>query len=77
MPESKIVVLKVIPIGDHEIDIEHNIFNAENEKRLTEINKSWISFIDHGNLAERGLPIKDYYRPDLVHLAGRGVAVFT
>ena len=75
-PESKIVVSKVIPTGDHEIDIERNIFNAENEKRLTEINKSGISFIDHGNLAERGIPIKEYYRPDLIHLAGRGVAVF-
>ena len=75
-PESKIVVSKVIPIGDHEIDIERNIFNAENEKRLTEINKAGISFIDHGNLAERGIPIKEYYRPDLIHLAGRGVAVF-
>ena len=52
-PESKIVVSKVIPIGDHEIDIERNVFNAENEKRLTEINKAGISFIDHGNLAER------------------------
>ena len=74
--ESKIVVSKVIPIGDHEIDIDHNLFNAQNEKRLTEISKSEISFIDHGNLAERGKPIKDYYRPDLVNLEGQGVAVF-
>lgn len=76
-PDSKIVVSKVIPIGDHEVDIDRNLFNAENEKRLTEINKSEISFIDHGNLAERGVPIKDYYRPDLIHLAGQGIAVFT
>ena len=75
-PESKIVVSKVIRIGDHENDIERNIFNAENEKRLTEINKSGISFIDHGNLAERGIPIKEYYLRDLIHLAGQGVAVF-
>ena len=53
-PESKIVVSKVIPIDDHEIDIDRNLFNAQNEKRLTEINVSEISFIDHGNLAERG-----------------------
>ena len=75
-PESKIVVSKVIPIGDHEIDIDRNLFNAQNEKKLTEINKSEISFIDHGNPAERGKPIKDYYRPDFVHLEGQGVAVF-
>ena len=66
---------KYIPIGDHEIDIARNLYNAENEKKLTEINKSEISFIDHGNLAERGIPIKDYYRPDMIHLAGQGVAV--
>ena len=75
-PESKIEVSKVFTIVDHEIDIDRNLFNAQNEKRLTEINKSEISFIDHGNLAERGKSIKDYYRPDSVHLEGQGVAVF-
>ena len=74
-PESKIVVSKIIPIGDHEIDIDRNLLNAENEKRLTEINKSEIGFIDHGNLSDRGIPIKEYYRPVLIHLSGHGVAV--
>ena len=58
-PESKVGVSKVIPVGDHEVDIDRNLFNAENEKKLTEINKSEIVFIDHGNLAERGVPIKE------------------
>ena len=75
-PGSKVVVSKVIPIGDHEVDIDRNLFNAESEKKLTEINKTEISFIDHGNLADRGVPIQDYYRPDLVHLASNGISVF-
>ena len=70
-PESKIVVSKVIPIGDHEVDIERNLFNVESEKKLTEINKTEINFIDHGNLAERGAPIKKYYRPDFGTLSWR------
>ena len=75
-PESQIVVSKVIPVGDHEIDINRNLLNAQNEKTITELKQTQISFIDHGNLAERGTPIKEYYRPDLIHLAGQGVVVF-
>ena len=77
VPECEMVISKAIPIGDHKVDIERNLFNAEAEKKLTEIHKSKISFLDHGNLAERGVPIEDYYRKDLVHLVGKGVAIFT
>ena len=75
-PESKVVVSKVIPVVDHETDIGRNLFNAESEKKLTEVNKSEINFINYGNLAEWGVPIKEYYRQDLVHLSGPGVAAF-
>ena len=75
-PDCKVVISKVIPVGEREIDIDRVIFNAEVEKRLTEINKSDIRFLDHGNLSERGVPINEYYRQDQLHLSGRGIAVF-
>ncbi|MCG8044937.1 MAG: SGNH/GDSL hydrolase family protein, partial [Candidatus Thiodiazotropha endolucinida] len=75
-PECKVVVSKIVPIGDHDVDIDRSIFNANSERKLTEINKTEIGFIDHGNLAERGVPIKDYYRQDVIHLSGRGVEIF-
>lgn len=75
-PDSKIVISKAIPIGNHEIDIERNIYNAESEKKLREVLEQEVTFLDHGNLAERGMPIKKYYRQDLIHLSNHGVAVF-
>ena len=75
-PDSKVVVSKVIPVGEHEIDIDRVIFNAEVEKRLTEINKSDIRFLDHANLSEHGVLIHEYYRQDRLHLSGQGIAVF-
>ena len=75
-PDCKMVISKVIPVGEREIDTDRVIFSAEVEKRLTEINKSDIRFLDHGNLSERGVPINEYYRQDQLHLSGRGIAVF-
>ena len=74
--DCKMVISKVIPVGEREIDVDWVIFNAEVEKRLTEINKSDIRFLDHGNLSERGVPINEYYRQDQLHLCGRGIAAF-
>ena len=67
---------KPIPIGDQTLDIERNIFNANMAKKLAD-DKVDVLFLDHGNLAEQGYPIKPYYRQDLVHLADEGVEVYT
>ena len=74
-PDSKIAISKVIPVGNHEIDIERILFNAESEKKLGEVLASEVAFLDHGNLAEQGVPIKTYYRDDLVHLSSQGLKV--
>ena len=76
-PESKVVVSKTIPIGDQKLDIERNVFNASIAKELSEDSEVNVSFLDHGNLAEQALPIKNYYRQDLVHLAPDGIDVFS
>ena len=75
-PDSKIAISKAIPVGNHEIDIERFMFNAENKKKLGEVLTSEVAFLDHGNLAEQGVPIKTYYRDDLVHLSSQGVIRF-
>ena len=76
-PDSKLVVSKPIPIGDRTLDSERNIFNASVEKKLSEDRKVNVLFLDHGNLTEQGLPIKPYYRQDLVHLVSHGIYVLT
>ena len=76
-PESKLVMSKPIPIGDESLDIERNIFNARLLKKLSEDEHINASLIDHENLSEQGLPIKRYYRQDLVHLAPNGIDVYT
>ena len=76
-PESKVVVSKTIPIGDQKLDIERNVFNASIAKELSEDSEVNVSFLDHGNLAEQALPIKNYYRQDMVHLAPDGIDVFS
>ena len=76
-PESTLVMSKPIPIGDESLDIERNIFNARLMKKLSEDERINVSLIDHGNLSEQGLPIKHYYRQDLVHLAPDGIDLYT
>ena len=76
-PESNVVVWKSIPIGNQKLDIERNVFNASIVKKLSEDSEVNLSFLDHGNLAEQALPIKDYYKQDLVHLAPDGIDVFS
>lgn len=74
---AKIAVSKVAPVGDRQLEIERNLLNAEMEKKITEVLKSSVTFIDHGNLAERGLIIKEYYRQDKLHLSNNGIECFT
>ena len=76
-PESNMVVSKPIPIGDHKLDIERNIFNANIAKQISEDSEVNVCFLDHGNLAEQSFPIKRYYRQDLVHLSPDGIDVFS
>ena len=76
-PESNMVVSKPIPIGDHKLDIERNIFNANIAKQISEDSEVSLCFLDHGNLAEQSFPIKRYYRQDLVHLSPDGIDVFS
>lgn len=63
-PNTKIAVSKVAPVGNRQLEMERNLLNAEMEKKLTEVLNSDITFIDHGNLAERGFIIKEYYMQD-------------
>ena len=76
-PESKIVVSKPIPIGDKKLDIERSIFNASIAKELSLNEDINACLLDHSNLAEQSLPIKQYYRQDLIHLSPSGVDVFS
>ena len=69
-PEAKITVSKLIPVG-----IDNTMLNASCEKKLREIHSN-ISFVDHSSLAEHGLPLKLYYRHDMLHLSYSGVLNF-
>ena len=75
-PGCKCVMSKLIPVVDHNLDIERTMFNAIVEKKLAEIDKSEISFLDNGNLADQGEPVKHYYRQDLIHMKTSEVEVF-
>ena len=73
--DAKIVVSKIIPVGDRELSIECCMFNASCEKKVMETHKE-IRFLDHSNLAEQGKPIKTLYKPDMIHLSYNGVINF-
>lgn len=74
-PDAKLAVSKIIPVGEVEVAIDSTILNASCEKKLREIQND-IQFIDHSNLAEQGVPQKELYRQDMIHLSYRGVASF-
>ena len=67
-PEAKITVSKLIPVGDRDLATDSTMPNASCEKKLREIHSN-ISFVDHGSLAEHGVPLKAYYRHDMLHLS--------
>ena len=58
-PDSKFLISKAAPVGRRALEIERNIFNAEAEKSLTDTIDNNLSYIDHGNLANRGSIVKD------------------
>ena len=68
-PDSKFLISKAAPVGRRALEIERNIFNAEAEKSLTDTIDNNLSYIDHGNLANRGSIVKDYYQSDELHLS--------
>ena len=64
-------------MGERGLEIERNILNAEAERALSGMMDGRISYIDHSNLADRGFIIKDYYRPDELHLSKDGIYQYT
>ena len=74
-PNSKILVSKVLPVGDRALNVESSILNAQLEKKL-HIEHNDVSFISHLNLSEQDQVIKEYYRNDLLHLSRSGVMIF-
>ena len=76
-PEAKIIVSKLIPVGERGLEIERNILNAEAEKALSLMTDAEISYIDHSNLSDRGTVISDYYRLDELHLSKDGIYQYT
>ena len=76
-PDAKFLLSKVTPVGERALEIERNMLNAGTEKIFTESAVDNISYIDHGNLADRGSIIKELYRPDELHLSQDGVYKFT
>ena len=77
LPNCKLTVSKVLPTGDSKLKIERNHFNANLEKRLEEEENLKVSILDHGNLANQGYPITQYYRNDMIHLSPEGEDIFT
>ena len=76
-PDSKFLISKAAPVGRRALEIERNIFNAEAEKSLTDTIDNNLSYIDHGNLANRGSIVKDYYQSDELHLSKDGIYQYT
>ena len=76
LPEIKIAISTPTPVGERKLEIERNSFNAEAEKQLLDILDDKIFFIDHSNLSDRGLAIKDFYREDEIHLSRNGTHQF-
>ena len=76
-PGTKVLLSKAAPVGERGLEIERNILNAEAERALSGMMDGRISYIDHSNLADRGFIIKDYYRPDELHLSKDGIYQYT
>ena len=74
-PEAKIAISKLTPVGDRELDIDRTIFNAGCEKKLREVHNDLI-FIDNSNLAAQGIPIREFYKQDMLHLSYSGTIRF-
>ena len=76
-PDAKILLSKAAPVAERSLEIERNLLNAEAEKTFSVGTESKISFIDHSNLSDRGSIIKQYYRPDGLHLSREGIYKYT
>ena len=74
-PQAKIVISQILPVGDHDLNLDSSVLNAQLEKKLIESHNDVI-FIKHINLTDQGQIIKDYYRQDKLHLSSKGVWVF-
>ena len=67
-PNAKIVISRLLPVGDRQLDIERTLLNATNEKKLLDIHTD-IIFLDHSNLSHQGNVIEEYFREDKLHLS--------
>ena len=76
-PGTKFLFSKVAPVGERSLEIERNLLNAEAEKTFSVTRDGHVSYIDHSNLADRGSIIKDYYKPDELHLSKDGIYRYT
>ena len=76
-PGTKFLFSKVAPVGERSLEIERNLLNAEAEKTFSVTRDGHVSYIDHSNLADRGPIIKDYYKPDELHLSKDGIYRYT
>ena len=74
-PQAKIVISQILPVGDHDLNLDSSVLNAQLEKKLIGTHNDVI-FIKHINLTDQGQIIKDYYRQDKLHLSSKGVWVF-
>ena len=74
-PNAKVVISRLLPVGDRQLDIERTLLIANNEKKLLDIHTD-IIFLDHSNLSHQGNVIEEYFREDKLHLSNRGIFVF-
>ena len=74
-PQVKIVLSQILPVGDHDLNLDSSVLNAQLEKKLLRTHNDVI-FIKHINSSDQGKIIKDYYRQDKLHLSSKGVCVF-
>ena len=72
---AKIVISRLLPVGDRQLDIERTLLNTNNEKKLLDIHTD-IIFLDHNNLPHEGNIIDEFFREGQLHLSSRGVFVF-
>ena len=73
--EAKIAVSKMTSVGDRELDIDRIILNPGCEKKLREVHNDLI-FIDNSNLADQGIPVREFYKQDMLHLSYSGAIRF-
>ena len=74
-PQAKIVLSQILPVGDHDLNLDSYVLNAQLGKKLLRTHNDFI-FIKHINLTKQGQIIKDYYRQDKLHLSSKWVWVF-